>query len=87
MLCNVYEEVYIYKPHTSRTANSEKYIVCKKFRLNDSSYLHLFFYNILINLDNNYIKRLFNFDLPLHFLNKIEKYPLKIQIACFKNIL
>jgi 23S rRNA U2552 (ribose-2'-O)-methylase RlmE/FtsJ len=72
LLCNVYEEVYIYKPHTSRTANSEKYIVCKKFRLNDSSCLHLFFYNILINLDNNYIKRLFNFNLPLHFLNKIE---------------
>lgn len=27
-----YEEVYIYKPHTSRPTNSEKYIVCKRFK-------------------------------------------------------
>lgn len=31
MLCNMYESVFLYKPHTSRTANSEKYIICKSF--------------------------------------------------------
>lgn len=29
-----YDEVYIYKPHTSRPTNSEKYIICKGFKLN-----------------------------------------------------
>ena len=27
-----YEEIYFYKPDTSRTSNSEKYIVCKNFK-------------------------------------------------------
>ena len=31
----VYSEVYIYKPKTSRPTNSEKYIVCKNFKLQD----------------------------------------------------
>lgn len=34
LLSTVYEEVYVIKPHTSRHANSEKYVVCKKFREN-----------------------------------------------------
>ena len=29
LLCNMYENVFLYKPHMSRSANSEKYIVCK----------------------------------------------------------
>ncbi len=37
LLSLCYEEVYIYKPKTSRPTNSEKYIVCKKFRLDDES--------------------------------------------------
>lgn len=31
----LYKELYIYKPKTSRPTNSEKYIVCKNFVLND----------------------------------------------------
>lgn len=31
-----YDEVYIYKPHTSRPTNSEKYIICKGFKLNST---------------------------------------------------
>lgn len=31
LLCMCYDEVYIYKPKTSRPTNSEKYIVCKNF--------------------------------------------------------
>ena len=29
LLCYFYKEVHIYKPYTSREANSERYIVCK----------------------------------------------------------
>lgn len=32
----IYSEVYIYKPKTSRPTNSEKYIICKNFKLNNS---------------------------------------------------
>lgn len=31
----VYSNVYIYKPKTSRPTNSEKYIICKSFNLNE----------------------------------------------------
>ena len=34
LLCSFYEENYIYKPYFSRISNSEKYIICKKFKYN-----------------------------------------------------
>ena len=37
LLSNIYEIVHFVKPHTSRYANSEKYIICKNFRLDDKS--------------------------------------------------
>ena len=36
LLSSIYAEVYITKPYTSRLANSEKYIICKKFLLDSS---------------------------------------------------
>jgi 23S rRNA U2552 (ribose-2'-O)-methylase RlmE/FtsJ len=39
----VYEEIYIYKPKTSRPTNSEKYIICKNMKLYDKK-------NVLTNL-------------------------------------
>lgn len=35
LLRNCYKEVYIYKPKTSRPTNSEKYIICKYFDLEE----------------------------------------------------
>lgn len=35
LLSNMYEEMFIYKPRTSRPTNSEKYIVCKGFLLDN----------------------------------------------------
>jgi 23S rRNA U2552 (ribose-2'-O)-methylase RlmE/FtsJ len=37
LLSQCYDEVHIYKPKTSRPTNSEKYIVCKSFILNDET--------------------------------------------------
>lgn len=37
LLCACYEEVYIMKPNTSRVANSEKYVICKRFKCADSA--------------------------------------------------
>ena len=48
LLNQLYEEVYIYKPKTSRKANSEKYLVCKKFKgIN----------NVLMNCLNKHIDK------------------------------
>jgi 23S rRNA U2552 (ribose-2'-O)-methylase RlmE/FtsJ len=35
LLCGVYDDVIIFKPNTSRIANSEKYVVCKRFNVSD----------------------------------------------------
>ena len=46
ILCCYFDNVYIVKPFTSRSANSEKYIVCKGFRA--VSYTHLTLPTILL---------------------------------------
>jgi 23S rRNA U2552 (ribose-2'-O)-methylase RlmE/FtsJ len=33
LLCMTYDDVIIFKPNTSRIANSEKYVVCKRFNI------------------------------------------------------
>lgn len=35
LLCSVYDDVIVFKPNTSRIANSEKYVVCKQFNIRD----------------------------------------------------
>jgi 23S rRNA U2552 (ribose-2'-O)-methylase RlmE/FtsJ len=37
LLCSVYDDVIIFKPSTSRIANSEKYVVCKRFNVSDEN--------------------------------------------------
>ena len=39
LVSTLYNNVYIYKPLTSRPANSEKYIIAKGFKGIDSNYL------------------------------------------------
>ena len=55
LLSNFYENIYIYKPNTSRVANSEKYVICKKYKSIDNNlrkYLLDNYENILSNIDN-----------------------------------
>ena len=40
LLGNLYEHIYLTKPFTSRSANSEKYIICCQFKGISDSYLH-----------------------------------------------
>lgn len=74
MLNSLYEKVYIVKPNTSRYANSERYIVCKYFKLTDSSHL---FYPLLNNISqiNNYdyITSIYDEKLNYYFLIKMEE--------------
>ena len=47
LLCNLYENVFIFKPNTSRCANSEKYIICRNFKNNNKKIIT----NIIENFD------------------------------------
>ena len=71
----MYEKVYIVKPNTSRYANSERYIVCKSFKLHDTTDLVNKFISIYDKLNNdNIIVRVLNISIPYLFLNKVEEY-------------
>jgi len=78
ILSSFYESVYIVKPYTSRYANSEKYIVCKKFLYSNNSSFYGILYNAFEKMtQNNGDKRLLRFlNVPLsyHFIIKMEEY-------------
>ena len=77
LLSLCYEEVYIIKPSTSRSANSEKYIVCKKFKLDDSSFLKDLFLIQLKQMETDshkVIKTIFkNTIIPNMFINTVRE--------------
>ena len=73
LLANLYDDVCLIKPTTSRYANSEKYVVCKGFRnINTLDIVKTFYKNIAS--PEPFIGSLFDFDLPYIFTNKIEEY-------------
>jgi 23S rRNA U2552 (ribose-2'-O)-methylase RlmE/FtsJ len=89
LLSTVYEEVYVIKPHTSRHANSEKYVVCKKFRFNPNLKDLVFkFYSLLKDMrmrmrmrsesesesDADAIFSILNIEIPYLYINKVEEY-------------
>ena len=73
LLANLYEQITIIKPNTSRFANSEKYIVCKGFRNNNTLEFVKLFYKIL-QTNEPILGSLFDFELPYLFTNKIEEF-------------
>ena len=77
ILSSCYEKVYIIKPHTSRHANSEKYIVCKNFILTNKSYTnHIIsaFDKMLKVPNDSYIHRFLNIPVSHFFLTKLEEF-------------
>ena len=79
----VFETVHIFKPHTSRYANSERYVVCQEFRISDSTFLVQFFHSIM----NHSISRLFVHEIPYMYLNKLEEHNAIIGQQQIENIL
>ena len=75
MLSCLYDQVYIIKPNTSRYANSEKYVVCKGFKLYNSS-------NLVEKLIDEYPKlnsslnigSILNIKYDNYFLNILEEF-------------
>ena len=80
ILSSFYDKVYITKPHTSRYANSEKYIVCKKFLFSSCDDFYPFLYEAFTgachnnNNNNNCIHRFLNIPISNYFLTKLEEY-------------
>ena len=88
LLSSLYEKIIIIKPFTSRSANSERYIVCKNFQLNDTHNLIVCLSNIfpIIN-SNKQIKRFLNIEIPYLYINKLEDINAIIGQQQLENIL
>ncbi len=83
LLASLYSNVSIIKPDTSRTANSERYIVCKGFKHHDSSYLFEKLHHTLIMLNNSLID-----DMTIESVINIElPYKFKLSIAEINSII
>lgn len=79
LLSSFYKKVYITKPNTSRSANSEKYVVCKGFLYSNNTHFYPFIYKTfeqMLVLNNDIlIKRLLpKYSIPYYFVFKIEEY-------------
>jgi len=80
LLANVYETINFVKPHTSRYANSEKYIICKNFKLDETSRHETvnILYKIMLQMQGTnskeHLDSLFTYDIPYYFVNKVEEY-------------
>ena len=87
LLSILYDEVHIVKPNTSRYANSEKYIVCKNFRLSDTDSLVKLLYSAISKLkDDDILNKILNIDIPYLYFNKLEEYNAIIGQQQIENI-
>lgn len=89
LLCYFYEEVYVYKPNTSREANSEKYIVCKTMRNHDN---HDVILDKLINglrnsVNDESLESIFLKQPNIYFQNKIQEINAILGQQQIENIL
>ena len=74
ILCNYYNNVNIIKPYTSRIANSEKYLVCQDYNLQNYDIIEYFINNFDTIINNKlFIVRFLNISLPYIFINKLEE--------------
>jgi 23S rRNA U2552 (ribose-2'-O)-methylase RlmE/FtsJ len=79
ILSSFYEKVFIIKPHTSRYANSERYIVCLGFLYDTSAGFYPFLlecFHKMMESDNESDNpfRFLNVDISQIFSKKIEEY-------------
>jgi len=86
ILSSLYEEVYIYKPFTSRYSYSEKYVICKKFKHSQDKGLDIIvksLEDVLTKMETKeYVNDIFtSMDINEEFINFI-KY---INIHCINK--
>ena len=76
LLNSLYKVVCVHKPYTSRSANSERYLVCRGFRLRETKSLTMVFHDVLLRMQADEGKppsRLFSFPIPRYFLDKLQE--------------
>lgn len=91
LLSSLYKHVYVVKPQTSRCANSEKYIICKGYNLDENreriENIIEKIYNNFDNLNSNlHIETIFNFNYSRTFISKIEEINIIIGKKQIDNI-
>jgi 23S rRNA U2552 (ribose-2'-O)-methylase RlmE/FtsJ len=87
LLCYYYNNVSITKPHTSRIANSEKYIVCQGFKISNSAKIVEQVSSLFLSLcSNERITSILPQDHDLYFLNKIEEMNAMVSFQQIENI-
>ena len=79
LLSCFYERVHIIKPNTSRAANSEKYIVCKFFKFQDTIKLSKKFLAVSkvlnnLNWEEYNITSIINIPIQYYFVNQLTEY-------------
>jgi 23S rRNA U2552 (ribose-2'-O)-methylase RlmE/FtsJ len=79
LLSCFYERIYIIKPHTSRYANSEKYIICKYFKYENTKEISKKFLSVSYVLDKldwkiYNISSIINIPIQYYFLNQLTEY-------------
>jgi len=76
MLTRYFDKIHIIKPFTSRSANSEKYIVCKNFKGISTEKLKNLYELVeelsIVNQQNKFVKRILSNDIPEDFLKIIK---------------
>lgn len=92
LLSCLYENVYITKPYTSRYANSEKYIVCKSFKYNNTDELSNKFINILkffesFDFEKYQITSILNLKIHSYYMNQIREINAILAHQQIDNIL
>ena len=78
LLSSFYNKTYIFKPQTSRYANSEKYIICKDFLFSSNDSFYPYIYNTfdkILSLDSRkYIHRFLMVPISVFFISNMEEY-------------
>lgn len=72
LLSSLYERIYIYKPNTSRAANSEKYLICKNFICTEENRKELIERIPYLLKSCGNMSSFLDFDLSLLFKNRVE---------------
>jgi 23S rRNA U2552 (ribose-2'-O)-methylase RlmE/FtsJ len=72
ILNTFYENIYLYKPLTSRVANSEKYIICKNFKGIDEDILKQFLESLKVFPKKN--PDITSINLPNNFIYEFDSY-------------
>jgi 23S rRNA U2552 (ribose-2'-O)-methylase RlmE/FtsJ len=87
ILSTLYEKIHIIKPYTSRIANSERYVVCKNFKLNNTYELIKCLSKLFPLPTDKSIQRFLNIDIPYLLINKLEDINAIIGQQQLENIL